>query len=252
MADLYFSGQGKVYFQEIDANGAVAGPQYWIGDADVLQTAGSETTVSFQESYSGLRATVVDVTQTTDLTATIGIRNISGKNLATAFYGTQTSSAGASVTAEAHAAYNVAGNAIILNFPNVSSVIVKKGATTAVLNTDYSLDAVNGIITVLPGSTVITATTGAGDAITVDYTYAAFSSKVQALTTIQKEFLVVFDGKDMANGGSKVRVTLKRFKPGINNQFDWIGTDIAQLSIAGKVLPSKTDTASPYMDILAV
>lgn len=249
MADTYFSGQGKVYFQERDASGPV-GPMYWIGDADVLQTAGTETTVSFQESWSGTRATVVDVLQNTELTATVGIRNISGKNLATALFGTQASSAGASVTAEAHAAYNVSGNVVMLNNPAVSSVVVKKGATTLVLDTDYSLDATAGTITILPGSTNITATTGAGDAITVDYTFAAYSAKVKALTTTQKEFIVFFDGKDMANGGSKVRVVLKRFKPGILANFDWIGTDVAQMSISGKVLPAQNETDSPYMDIL--
>jgi len=252
MADTYFSGQGKVYFQELDSAGATTGAMLWIGDADVLQTAGTEQTVSFQESWSGTRATVVDVLQTTDLSATIGMRNLSGKNLATALYGTAAAGAGGSVTGEAHFALKVADNIIFLAYPNVSSVTVKKGATTLVADTDYTLNAVDGTISIKLTSSVITSTSGAGDAITVDYTYAAYTTKVQVLTSTQKEFNVIFEGKDMANGGSKVRVVLKRWKPGILANFDWIGTDIAQMSITGKLLPSKTDTASPYMDVIVV
>lgn len=253
MADLYFSGQGKVYLQERDATGAI-GPMYWVGDADVFSTAGTEQTVSFQESWSGQRTVVVDVLQSTELTATVGIRNVSGKNLAKALFGLEAASAGASVTGESVAAFNSTGNVIPLANPNVSSVVVKKGVTTLVLDTDYTLDAAAGTISIKSGSTQVTSPTVA-TVLTVDYTYGAYSSKVQALASSQKEYILRFEGKDMANSGSRVHVTCKRWKPGVLANFSWLGTDIAQMSLTGKLLPAQDVTTtgiSQFMEVIVV
>lgn len=57
---------------------------------------------------------------------------------------------------------------------NIGSVVVKKGATTYVLNTDYAIrDANDGLIEILEGGTII-----AGDLVTVDYTPVAKTYKI--------------------------------------------------------------------------
>jgi len=63
----------------------------------------------------------------------------------------------------------------------LSAVVVKKGATTAVLNTDYTLDADLGRIYIKPGSLVLLD----GDDITVDYTQAAHT-RAQVVTSDTK------------------------------------------------------------------
>lgn len=250
MADKYYAvGQGKVYMATRNSTGQTSGFVH-IGDADSLEIAGAEETLTFNESMSGLRKQVVNLVTSTDMSFTLGIRNIDAANLAKAYYGTTTSSAGATVSGETIVAYN--GAMTPLKFPGVSSVTVTKtsGSTPLVAGTDYTLDAVNGTITILPGSTVVPA--GAGVPCTVNYTYAAYAGKVEALVSDAQEYVIRFEGKTQFDNKAQI-YTLYRAKPGIAAALALIGTDVGVLELTGALLPAQEiSSGSQYFTIVQV
>jgi hypothetical protein len=170
MSDKYFAvPQGKVYIASRDASGQTSGFT-WVGDCDGFTITTTQQYLDIQESYSGNRATVAHIPTSSDYSAEVSVLNIDGDNLARAFYGTTSAVTGAAVVGESITAYN--GKMTPLKYPDVSLVTVKKGATTLVRNTDYTLDTVNGTITILPGSTQVVVS----ETLTVDYTQGLHTS----------------------------------------------------------------------------
>lgn len=235
----YSVGQGKVFIAPRGANGQSGGFE-WIGDCDGFSVSGTEEKLAFQESFSGNRVRVIDATTSIDMGFSIAIRNIDGDNLAKAYFGEAATVAGATVTGEAITAY--AGSMVPLRFPGVSSVTVTRtqGSTALVAGTDYTLDAVNGTLTFLPGSTLITGS--AGVPCTVNYTHAGVASRVKALTSVAKEYVLRFEGKSQFDN-KPVIATLHRAKPGIAAALDLIGTDVAVLNLEGTLLPDASQPA---------
>ena len=83
------------------------------------------------------------------------------------------------------------------------------GAVALVLGTDYTVDAVNGTITFLPASTIVPAITDIfkliptsfkSTPITVAYSYAAYTGKVEALTGGVQYFAIRLQGTNLVNG----------------------------------------------------
>ena len=235
----YSVGQGKVFIATRDSSGQTGGFE-WIGDCDGFSVSGSEEKLAFQESYSGNRVRVIDSTTSVDMGFTLAIRNIDGDNLAKAFYGDSAVVAGATVSGEAITAYN--GKMTPLKYPGVSAVVVTKtaGATPLVLNTDYTLDTVNGTITILSGSSVVPA--GAGVPCTVNYTHAGVAARVKALTSTAKEYVLRFEGKSQFDNKAVI-ATLHRAKPGIAAALDLIGTEVAVLNLEGVLLPDASQAS---------
>lgn len=238
MADKYFAvPQGKVYIASRDASGKTSGFTH-IGDCDGFTINTSQQFLDIYESMSGNRGIVAHIPTQTDFSAEVSILNINGENLAKAFYGESATVAGASVVGEAVTLYN--GEMSPLKYPGVSSVVVKKGATTLVANTDYVLDATNGTITVLAGSTVITA--GTAHACTVDYTHGGVSSRIQGMTQGIKDYTLRFEGKskfdDLTQIGQIHRIALN-----MASALSLIGTGVNKLVVKGKLLPAAEQPA---------
>jgi hypothetical protein len=246
----YAVGQGKVYIAPRDASGQIGGFE-WIGDADGFTVTGNETKVSFQESYSGNRVKVIDVTSAIDMGFTLNLRNIDGDNLAKAFYGSSAAVAGASVVAEPIVCYN--GKMTALKYPGVSAVVVTKtaGSTPLVAGVDYTLDAVNGTLTILSASTVVAA--GAGVPCTVNYTQAGVAARVKALTGAAAEYVIRFEGKSQFDNKAQIAM-LHRAKPGIAAALSLIGSDVAQLALTGALLPDSSQAVgeSQYVTYVQV
>ena len=95
---------------------------------------------------------------------------LNGKNIARALGNAASSvtDVTADVVAEAH---TTSGTTPIqlLKGREVTDVVVKKGAATAVVTTDYTVDAQGGKVTPVSGSTVLTD----GSEITIDYTHVS-------------------------------------------------------------------------------
>lgn len=229
--------QGKVYIASRDAAGKTSG-YTWIGDCDGFTINTTQEYLDWQESYSGNRATVGHLPIKSDYAAELSILNIDGENLARAFYGSAATVAAASIVAEAITAYN--GQMSALKYPGVSSVVVKKGAATLVLDTDYTVDAANGTITILAGSTQVPA--GAGVALTVDYSHAGVASRMKLMTSGVKDYSLRFEGKsrfdDLVQIGEIHRINLD-----MAATLELIGTGVNKLVVKGKLLPAPEQPA---------
>lgn len=235
----YAVGQGKVYIASRDTTGRTSG-FVWMGDTDGVEITGSQTFLDFQESYSGNRARVIHLPTASDLGFTLALRNLDGDNISKAFYGSTTASAGATVTGEAIAAY--AGSMIPLANPGVSSVVVTRTAGSVVLvnGTDYTVDAVNGTLTFLSGSTNVTGSSAVP--CTVNYTFAAYASKLQMLTDTVKDYILRFEGKSQYDGKAQV-FTLHRANFNLASSLQLIGTDVGVLNIEGALLAAPEITS---------
>ena len=227
----YAVGQGKVYLASRDSTGRTSGFT-WMGDCDGFELTGSQTFLDWNESFSGNRARVGHLPTSTELGFTLNIKNIDSVNVARAFYGTHTTSAGSTVSGEAINAY--ANSMMPLANPGVSAVVVTKlPATVLVLNTDYTIDAANGTITFLPGSAAVTGTTAVP--VTVSYTYAAYEGKIQFLADTVKDYVLRFEGKSQYDGKAQV-FQLHRANFNLAASLQLIGADVASLALEGAVL----------------
>ena len=228
----YAVGQGKVYLASRDTTGRTSGFT-WMGDCDGFEITGSQQFLDWQESHSGNRARVGHLPTSTELGFTLNVKNIDAANIAKAFYGTVSASAGATVASEAINAY--ASSMVPLANPGVSSVVVTKtsGSTILVAGTDYTIDAANGTLTFLPGSTAVTGTSAVP--CTVAYTYAAYAGKVQFLADTIKDYVLRFEGKSQFDGKSQV-FTIHRANFNLAASLQLIGTDVASLALEGAVL----------------
>jgi hypothetical protein len=233
MANKYYVGQGRIYIASRDSSGQTSG-FVEVGDADGLSINTSQNFLDYQESQTGNRNTVIHAVQSTDFAFSMNVQNIDGENLRKAFYGSNTVNSAGSVTDEAVTLYN--GEMTPLAYPGVSSVVVKidAGVTTLVEDTDYTVDAVNGTVTILSGSTDVVA--GTPEAATISYSYEA-NNVVEASVANQLDYIVRFEGINAADDNKPVLVTLHRVALDMSSTLDLIGSDVTSLSIGGKLLP---------------
>ena len=222
--------QGKVYIAERNTSGATSGFVH-VGDCDASTINVAQQFLGIKESMSGLQSLVAHLLTSTDVSTELGLLSFDGANLARAFYGENSTQAGGTVTGEAITAY--AGQMAVLKYPGVSAVTVKKGATTLVAGTDYELDAEQGAINFLSGSTQVTGTSGV--ALTVDYTHTGFSSKVKAFSADTKDYIIRVVAKSKFDNQTTI-VTLHRVNLNAAATMSLIGTGVNKLTLSGKVL----------------
>lgn len=225
-----FIGQGAVYVAPRASNGSINGGWTELGDTERLEVTTNQNFVEDYESCSGNRAVALHIPIQTDWKLAVDAKSFSKENLSRAFYGTATAIAGASVTGEAHTAYAL--NQIIpLKHADVSTVVVKEGATTLVANTDYTIDADNGTITIISATTIGTFPSN----LTVDYTYAA-QEKVEASTQTIAEYAFRFQGINLATK-KQVIVDLHRVSLDLSQTLSLIGTTVNKFTMTGMLLP---------------
>lgn len=227
---------GKIYIAPRNASGKTGGFT-WLGDCDGFKITTSQSALDWEESYTTARGTAGHVITKSDYSLEVSIRNIDGENLARAFYGTSSEVAAGSVVGEAVTAYN--GSRFALKYQGVSSVVVKKGATTLVEGTDYTVDAEFGAIEILPGSTQVTGSTGV--ALTVDYSHAKVV-RSKLMTQGQKEYSFRIEYKSSDSDLPQV-AEIHRVPLDMAASIDLIGTGINTLVVKGKLLPAEEQAA---------
>jgi hypothetical protein len=168
-------GRGSLYFQQRTSTDSKTG-YFQLGNCDQFIWNISGNSIELKDFTQQTTAVYKKVLTSTDIKFTIHGFEFSKENMGLATMGTlanYTQSAG-SVVAEVLApatVTNLKGKTFRTAFRSISAVALKQGATTFVLNTDYTIDDANrGLITIL--------TTGAvadGTALTVDYTKAAIT-----------------------------------------------------------------------------
>lgn len=236
--------QGKVYMADRSSTGKTSMFVH-VGDVSGLTFNTSQNFFEDQESMTGLRSTVVRVPTGSTYTFSMEMKNIDKDNLAKAYQGVGTAYTSSTVTGEAINARP--GERSFVKKLNISTVVVKKGATTLVAGTDYTVDAAWGAIDFIAGTNIIS-----GDnAVTVDYAYAA-QSGVQALTQGQKDYALRFEGISKFDDKPFI-VNLHRVSLDLAASLSLIGTGATVLTVGGLVLPASeivTAGLSQYMEIL--
>lgn len=229
----YFAGQGKVFVAPRTKAGAISGGWTELGDTEKLEITTKQNYQDIYESCSGNRSIVAHYVTQTDWAFSVDAKSFSKENLARAFYGTSSAVSGSSVTGEAPVCYAL--NQIIpLKHPGVSSVVVQKGATTLVKDTDYTLDAANGTITMISATNLGTLPA----TLDVDYTYAAYD-KVETNTTTSGEYAFRFEGINMTTG-KVVIAEIHRVALDLAGALSLISTAPATFTMGGMVLADST------------
>lgn len=188
MANYYYSGQGSLYIAERDTDGKPMGFMP-IGNVPELTLNIETTKFEHKESESGQRLLDMTITKEKKGMFEFKLDNLNLDNLALSLWGTKATVAGGTVAVEnvVIQADKATGMRFALAHPAVSAVVVKDSTdvTTYVLNTDYTVDAKNGVIIPKAGGAIETAanalTSPATLTLHVGYTYAAYT-KVDAFT----------------------------------------------------------------------
>lgn len=189
----------------------------------------------------GLDASVRRITA---INMSFDARHVNIGNMSRAVYGTDTKVAAGTVTGEEHNAYP--GALVTLAHPKATGHVVKTsaGATTLIKDTDYIV-TVTGNIQITEGAEI-----SAETAITVDYTYAAYSN-IEAMTATGKRFRVYFEGVNEVDG----RVTtIDAYKAGFSpSTLSMISDDFASMPFEAKLEKDNTKSAavgiSQFMNI---
>lgn len=235
MADKYFAvPQGKVYIATRNSTGLSSGYEY-IGDTDGFTITTSQQFLDIFESYSGNRTIAAHIPTQTDLSVELSILNFDSANIARAYNGDIVSTAAGSVVGETAKAYE--GKTIPLKYAGVSAVVVKKGATTLTLNTDYTVNAEAGSINILTGSPVITD----GDSITIDYTHTG-GEKIRGLTNTGSNYSLYFEGKSKFDNLAQ-KAYIHNVALQLAGTMSLIGTGVNKLVVGGKLLPAAEQPA---------
>lgn len=241
MANTYFRGQGKLWIASRDSNGVTSGFTE-IGDAEALNINQSETYDTVNESQSGARVKVVHSAIEYNMDFEMTVLNFSAANLAKAVLGTSSQVTGASVTGESHEAYK--GSSIFLKYPGVSSVVI--GALVS--GTDYTVDAVSGRIDFPTGSSITN-----GASVSVNYTHGGVDGVIEGVTsTDAREYVIIFEGKNMNQNGTPVIVRLHRAYLNVSSALALLNTATARFTMGGSLLPAQEITGAGLSKFMTV
>lgn len=225
--------QGQVFIAERGLNGAQIEGFRFIGDVDKFIIDPKQKFEDIKESQTGLGLTAAHIITETDVGVTLNTLDMRMSNWVRATWGsTQGKVAAATGVTESVVLYNDCLTA--LRHPGVSGVNVPG----AVVGTDYTVDAVNGSITVLPGSTVIAA--GSPLTVTVTYDHAAYNGKVEAFTTGQRYYTLRVQGRNTAQGNQPVIVTCHQAALDMASAFNLIEKKHMALELKGMLLQDTT------------
>lgn len=247
---VYYVGQGNVNIAPRITGGAINGGYLNVGDLTALELSLKQSFVDVHENNTGYGFNALHAPVEIDCSLKLVMEQWSTPNLEKALWATApTANTGGTVTSETVMAYNGA-KSYLANI-GVTNLVLKSGATTLVLGTDYTVDGSYGSFTILPGSTVVTA--GTPVSLTAAYTYAATNGSVGAFTGSSPEWSVRVDTKNVANpfvdannsAFAAVSVQIYRVMFDASKMLSLIGKKNAPLELDGKVLIDPTVTYTP-------
>lgn len=238
-----YIGKGEVFIQKRGTAGAKMVP---IGNCSALQFGIAEEKKELKD-YTRTGGGLLDsLTTIQSITASMSVSNLSPENLALATRGTTSAVASATVTNEAHADILLGSLIRLAKVPDVTATVtVKKGITVIDSAGNWEINGAGLWIAAAPDDLQ------ANDDITVSYTALA-GDVVQALTTSNEEYTLIFSGLNEARSGKPVIVTVHRLKFSPAASLDWIADDFGQLEMSADVLADATVTGSGLSKYLKI
>lgn len=237
MVDRYYRGQGKVFVAERQTGGVAVNFRY-LGNIPELKLSTEVQELKHKESHTGKGKTDLIIETSHDAMVTMKLEDLTKDNLAFALFGTASTIASATVTAE-QIPYLGKGFYYNLANINVSSVVVKRLTVTLVEGTDYTVDLKAGMIYLIPSSAVAWAT---GDFISVDYAASA-AEKITAFSSSNRNYWLRFNGLNTVENNAPVIVDVFncRFKP--QKLLDLISNELSSAELDGEAIYDEFQSA---------
>lgn len=235
--DYSYLGAGKAYLREYGS----AAPFVEVGNASSVNFDVTEQSIKLQDRTQPGGGTYNEVKRIESVGVTIAMHDLSPANLARAFLGTTTNTAGGTATAEEVVAYK-GGFTPLAKVPTAITAVVdaETGLVEYEAGTDFEFR--DGGIYIPSGSTIDAPEDGAPN-IKVTYTYGE-QDTVEALTAAAKDWEMVFVGLNEARSGKPVRVKAHRVKFGPAQALALVSADEhAVLEVTGEVQSDTSITA---------
>ncbi len=230
--------RGNFYLREI---GSPTKPFLPVGNVSSFNVNHDITEVS-QEDFTSLGGTACKISYINEVTLNMTLNCLKIRNIALAFQGTgENGNIEAGSIEDAEYTVIALGALIPLAFiPEKGTVVVtdEAGTTTYVNGVDYQVTSA-GIIPLVGGAIT------AAQAILVSYDYGV-GSIVEALTTGQKVFELIFDGVNSGEEGEQevvFRAWRVKFSPAAAVDLITAG-EFASLEVVGTVLKDDTKTGA--------
>lgn len=228
-------GSGVVYFNRRNLDNTFAGFRH-LGNVSKLEVNPAITTIEKKSSMDAARATIQRAITETKAEVNLTLDEFDPNNVAIALLGDVGTFTQSSSTATDSALGTVAlGFALDTGKKKITVTSVKKGGTTFVLGTDYTVDSDAGLITFLAGGTVANA-----DVVTWSGSVPALSSAiVHALSNGNVRGAMRFvSSADQVGPRTIVDIWDVAMSP--NGAISLIADQFGEIGLQGNALPDAT------------
>lgn len=237
MVDRYYRGQGKVFIAQRSTAGVAIDFRY-LGNIPELKLSTEVQEIKHKESSTGKGKTDLIIETQHDAMVSMKLEDLTKDNLAFALFGTASTIASATVSAES-IPYKGKGKYYNLANINVAAVVVKRLAITLVAGTDYTIDLKSGTLYLVPTSAVAWVD---GDNILIDYTAVA-AEKITGFSSYNRNYWLRFNGLNTVESDAPVIIDVfnARFKP--QKVMDLISNELSSAELDGEVLYDEFQSA---------
>jgi hypothetical protein len=237
-SDNLLVGKGEVFFNRFDALGVGTGLRH-LGNVDAMEITTADDNIEKYSNMSQDAPLYKRVARRRTVTIRLTMSEFSPYNMALAMMGTV-------VETYAQPATAIVGESLTTSVVKgafyktaklgpITAVVVKQGATTLVLGTDYIIDDASvGIIQILESSVTVTA----GSAITIDYTPTLYAAgdiiEVYGGESGTVEGSLLFIGDPVTGPRQMVEVWRVSFTP--DGALGLISDEFAAVGVTGSVM----------------
>jgi hypothetical protein len=240
-SDNLYLGSGEIWFNRFDATGAKTQWRH-LGDVSKFEVTPNVTTAEKYGSMNGARGLMAQAITQTGAEGSMTLSEFDADNLALGFLGATTVSGlqtAGTATDTAITGTVKKGYALDTGKKKIVVTAVKKGASTLVLGTDYSVDSDSGLITALAGGVTLSD----GDTITWTGTYPNITTPlVKALSNAIIKGQLRFRSASDATGP---RMVVDIWKASIqpDGALGFLGTEFGEIGLKFSCLQDTTQAS---------
>lgn len=245
----YTVSKGELWFSLYKTGTETPAGFRFLGNAPEFNITIDNETLDHFDSTRGIREKDASIVLETNATGSMTIDDIQIENLALFFFGSASVLAQTSATAQTETFTDVTpgfsyqlgiGDTNPTGVRSITNVVVEVGGSAKTVETDYTVDPVLGIVTIVEGGTI-----AAGDDVEVTYDRAAVSRKQVISGTDQVEGALRFIS--YSEQGERMDYYLPKVKMAPNGDFGLISDEWQQLGLSIEILKA-TGRERIYVD----